>query len=71
MIQKLLENDGATLTLLRSNPFKQSPPKFIRALFYRYRYTSWSERRKSRAWWTRTLVGVYLAPVTVEHLRRI
>jgi hypothetical protein len=63
LIAKLLENDAATLKLLRSNPFPTSPPTFVRARLYRYRFTTWQERRDTGAWWHRTLVGDYLPPV--------
>jgi len=62
---KLLENDRATLKLLRDNPFPDAPPACVRALFYRYRFTDWRERRKTGAWWDRTLVGEYLTPIAL------
>jgi hypothetical protein len=62
-IEKLLRNDPATLGLMRRNPFPDRPPALIRARMYRYRYTSWRERRTTGAWWTRELVGEYLPPV--------
>jgi hypothetical protein len=62
-VEKLLRNDPATLGLVRRNPFPDSPPALIRARMYRYRYSSWSERRKTGAWWTRERVGEYLPPV--------
>lgn len=60
---KLLENDPATLKLLRTNPFPTTPPTCLRARLYRYHLTDWRDRRKTRAWWHRTLVGDYLPPV--------
>lgn len=71
LVQKLLEDDRATLKLLRRNPFQNSPPKFVRALFYQYKYTNWQEKRETRAWWVRRLIGVYLPPVSagVGHFR--
>ena len=62
---KLLENDRVTLKLLRHNPFPDAPPACVRALFYRYRFTSRQERRQTGAWWHRTVVGEYLSPVTL------
>jgi hypothetical protein len=62
LIQKLLENDKATLRLLRHNPFPDRPPRLIRAVYYRYRFTTWRERRETGAWWIRTRVGEYLPP---------
>ncbi|HEV8657362.1 MAG TPA: lipase maturation factor family protein [Thermoanaerobaculia bacterium] len=64
-VQKLLEGDRQTLKLLRSNPFPDQPPKFIRAGFYLYQYTSWKERKETGAWWKRTWVDHYLPPSTL------
>ncbi len=66
LIQKLLANDSETLKLLAHNPFGDQAPKFIRALFYHYRYTSESERRQTGAWWVRRLIDVYLPPISLK-----
>ncbi|MGW0393461.1 lipase maturation factor family protein [Streptomyces sp. NPDC003042] len=63
-IAKLLDNDPATLKLLRHNPFPASPPACIRARLYRYTFTDRRELRSSRTWWHRTPVGTFLPPVT-------
>ena len=63
---KLLEGDPPTLALLRSNPFRDRPPRFVRALLYRYRFTTWQERRATGAWWSRTLIGEYMPPITLR-----
>jgi len=65
-ILRLLENDRATLALLRTNPFPTEPPRFIRARLYRYRFTTHNEHRETGAWWARQLVGEYLAPVSLD-----
>jgi hypothetical protein len=69
MVERLLAGDPAVLRLLRRNPFPDRPPVWIRARFYRYRFTSRSERRATGAWWSRELVGNYLEPVTAQTLR--
>lgn len=71
LIQKLLQDDAATLSLLKGNPFTGSRPMFIRALFYEYRYTCPTEKRKTGNWWVRRMVDVYLPPVSLSHLRGI
>jgi hypothetical protein len=65
-VDRLLRNDPAILGLLRDNPFPDRPPTTIRARLYRYRYTSWSERRQTRAWWVRQPIGEYLPPVALS-----
>ncbi|WP_030299859.1 lipase maturation factor family protein [Streptomyces katrae] len=60
---KLLDNDPVVLKLLGHNPFPSSPPTFLRARLYRYRFTDRHELRQTRAWWHRSLVGEYVPPV--------
>ncbi|WP_405719104.1 lipase maturation factor family protein [Streptomyces sp. NBC_01537] len=67
---KLLENDPATLKLLRTNPFPDAPPTHVRARLYHYRFTDWATLRATGAWWRRTLVREYLPPVSLESLDR-
>jgi hypothetical protein len=68
-LQKLLEGDTSTSRLLRHNPFRNSRPTFVRALFYLYRYTDMTEKQRTGAWWTRRLIDVYLPPVSLNDLR--
>ncbi|MDT0381142.1 lipase maturation factor family protein [Streptomyces sp. DSM 42041] len=62
-VLRLLRSDPDTLRLLRRNPFPDGPPAHVRALLYRYRFTTGSERRETGMWWHRTLVREYLSPV--------
>jgi hypothetical protein len=62
---RLLQNDPATLRLLRHNPFPESPPRYVRARLYEYRFTTPQELVRDRAWWHRTLVGPYVRPVAL------
>jgi hypothetical protein len=64
--ERLLQSDRGTLSLIRSNPFPEAPPRYVRARFYRYRYTTWPERRQTGAWWVRSLVDDYLAPIRLR-----
>jgi Lipase maturation factor len=63
LLQRLLHNDRAALRLLRHNPFPESPPRYLRAQLYQYRFTTPAELRRDRAWWHRTLIGGYVAPM--------
>ena len=67
---RLLENDAPTLRLLRHNPFPGTPPRQVRAVLYRYRFTTRDEHRRTGATWVRTPVGTYLAPVSLEAATR-
>ncbi|MGH9206483.1 MAG: lipase maturation factor family protein, partial [Acidimicrobiales bacterium] len=63
---RLLQNDPPTLRLLRHNPFPESPPRYVRAQLYRYRFTTWTELRRDRAWWYRTMEGGYVRPLSLQ-----
>ena len=65
-IEKLLRGDAATLRLLRHNPFPEHPPRTLRAVLYRYRFTTWRERRDTGAWWERTRLGDYFPPTRLS-----
>ncbi|WP_433356582.1 lipase maturation factor family protein [Microtetraspora malaysiensis] len=68
-VRKLLTNDEATLRLLREVPFPEAPPTFVRALLYRYSFTTHRERRATGQWWERELVEEYLPPVRLGRSR--
>ncbi len=63
---RLLTNDPQVLRLLRKNPFPDAPPKYVRARFFLYRYSTPEERKAGGQWWTRTPVDVYLPPVSLD-----
>ncbi len=65
-VAKLLEGDADTLSLLRTNPFPDGPPRFVRARLYEYHFTSPEERRRSGNWWKRSLLGEYFPAVSME-----
>lgn len=66
LVEKLLQNDRPTLALLRRHPFTDRPPRHIRAQYYRYRFTTSEERKRTGAYWERTLIGEYLPPLSVS-----
>lgn len=65
-LQRLLRNDRPTLRLLRHNPFPDSPPRYVRAQLYQYRFTTPAELRRDRAWWHRALIGDYVPPMALS-----
>jgi hypothetical protein len=69
--RRLLEGDADTLRLLRRNPFPDHPPAYVRATMYRYRFTTWEERRATGAWWHRTPEGQLLRPVRLEDVSSV
>ena len=62
LTQRLLEGEKRILRLFARNPFPNAPPKFIRADWYRYRFS----KPGDRGWWTRTYVGEYVPPITLK-----
>jgi hypothetical protein len=63
LLTRLLEGDPPTLALLRHNPFPDRPPSFIRARLFKYRYTTWRERRETGAWWHREPAADFVPPL--------
>lgn len=62
--ERLLDNDADVLSLFRSNPFAQAPPKYVRAVLWQYWFTSLEEKRSTGNWWKRQLLGLYAPVVT-------
>ena len=56
---RLLQDAPAVTKLLRSDPFAGNPPRYVRALLYRYRFSDPATRAATGQWWTRELVGLY------------
>jgi hypothetical protein len=71
LLRRLLRNDPATLRLLRHNPFPDAPPRYVRAQLYEYRFTTWAELRRNRAWWHRSLIGGYVRPMALPPAERL
>src|SRR5690349_1606679 len=64
-VEGLLAGDQRMSRLLRRDPFAGTPPRWIRARFYRYHFTTRQARRESGQWWSRELVGTFLSPVAL------
>jgi hypothetical protein len=66
-VWKLLHNDPDTLSLLAHNPFPKKPPRYIRAVLYRYEFAPPGD--PSGAWWKRAPLGHWLPPLSADDLR--
>ena len=66
LLQRLLQGDAATLSLLKTNPFPDHAPRYLRARYYRYWFTTADERRQTGRWWNRELASEYVRPITLE-----
>ncbi len=62
----ILENKKDVISLLAVNPFPQEAPKYVRARFYRYRFTTADEARGGEGWWKREELGEYLPEVSLK-----
>jgi lipase maturation factor 1 len=69
LIARLLEGSRDVTGLLAHNPFPDKPPNYIRAMFYRYRFTNRDERRQTGAWWKRQELREYLPSISRDQLR--
>ena len=63
---KLLEGDRAVLGLLRRNPFRDRPPRYVRAWLYEYHFTTPEERHRTGAWWRRERVRPWFPAVSLD-----
>jgi predicted DCC family thiol-disulfide oxidoreductase YuxK len=70
LIVRLLEGSRDVSRLLAKNPFSHEPPRYIRAMFYRYRFTTLRERSETGAWWKREELREYLPTVSLDQVRQ-
>jgi hypothetical protein len=66
---RLLTGDRAVLGLLRENPFPDQPPVWVRARLFEYRFSSWTELRRTGAWWDREFVEEFVRPLRLDRGR--
>jgi lipase maturation factor 1 len=56
---RLLENEPSVTRLLARNPFPDRPPKYVRAILFKYQFTTSEEHRTTGAWWKRREIGEF------------
>ncbi|OON66438.1 lipase maturation factor family protein [Hymenobacter sp. CRA2] len=62
---KLLHNDPATLSLFAQNPFPDRPPRYVRAIRYRYWYAA--PGNPQGQYWQREKVDEWLPPMSAHN----
>src|SRR5437016_5976287 len=62
----LLKGKLDVARLFAHDPFPNQPPRYIRAILFRYRFTTAKEHRQTGAWWKREELGEYLPTVSLE-----
>ena len=66
LTEALLRNEPDVTQLLAVNPFAKRAPRYVRALFYDYRFSTALERAQTGAWWNREARGEFMAPVALR-----
>jgi hypothetical protein len=66
LVEGLMANDPATLSLFPVNPFPNQPPNFIRIGVYDYHFADPVARREEKTWWIREFEGFYGPVFRVE-----
>src|SRR5438477_261890 len=69
LVFRLLQGSRDVSGLLSLNPFPGKPPRYIRAMFYRYRFTTVDERHQIGAWWKREELREYLPALSLDQFR--
>ncbi|MBS1565588.1 MAG: lipase maturation factor family protein [Bacteroidetes bacterium] len=64
LIWKLLHNDPGAVGLFARNPFPGKPPRYIRAVLYRYKFAP--PGNPQHLWWTREQVAVWLPAMSAD-----
>jgi hypothetical protein len=67
LVWKLLHNDPGALSLFAANPFPDHPPRFVRAVLYRYAFAPPDDAQ--HRWWTREELGPWLPPLSADDPR--
>ncbi|MGK5595368.1 MAG: lipase maturation factor family protein [Parachlamydiaceae bacterium] len=66
LIMRMLHGSTDVMALFKHNPFRDRPPRFIRALLFQYRFTSLEEKRETGRWWKREFRGFYAPPFSLR-----
>ncbi|MBO9202449.1 MULTISPECIES: lipase maturation factor family protein [Niastella] len=64
LVYKLLHNDKPATSLFAHNPFPGKPPRYIRAVLYRYRFAKRGNVQGN--WWTRERISLWLPPLAAD-----
>jgi hypothetical protein len=64
LVWKLLHNDPDAVNLFAGNPFPGKPPRFIRAVLYRYQFAK--PGNLQGLWWTRERIGDWMPVLSAD-----
>ncbi|HTN70846.1 MAG TPA: lipase maturation factor family protein, partial [Methylomirabilota bacterium] len=63
---RLLQGSPEVLKLLKTNPFPDRPPRYVRATLYHYRFTDFATLKREGAWWRRDRLWSYIPPLSLR-----
>lgn len=69
LVWKLLHNDPGAVGLFAKNPFPGEPPKYIRAVLYRYDFVRPGSR--GHLWWKKEKLGLWIPPLSADNFQLI
>jgi hypothetical protein len=61
----LLHNDPGALSLFGGNPFPGQPPRYVRAVLYRYHFAP--PGNPEHRWWNREKIALWLPPLSADN----
>ena len=65
LVWKLLQNDPSAIGLFANNPFPDRPPKYVRAVLYKYHFAK--PGNQEGKWWTRERQGLWLPALSTQN----
>jgi lipase maturation factor 1 len=68
LLERLLEGAPEALALLGPTPFPNRPPRYLRLVYYRYRFSD-PAGRAAGVWWRRERVGYLTRPLSMGDFR--
>lgn len=67
LVSKLLHNDASAVSLFAANPFPEKPPRYIRAVLYRYAFAK--PGNPQDLWWNRERLSVWIPAMSANDPR--
>ena len=69
-LNRLLEGRPEVRQLLAVDPFQGRAPKYIRAVLYDYRFTDWTTKKTTGAWWQRERKQLYCPVLSLRGIEK-
>ena len=68
LMVRLLQGSLPVTRLFERTPFGATPPRYVRALLFEYRFTTLAERRATGDIWHRDLRGLYFPAISLDSI---